>query len=495
MIARTPEKLSFVQRFRVAIAASWSRIEQTWSTRQKRRRLMSFLVSMAVHFVIFIVLALTIAQTIKKTRPLLLSAGIADSESTSLEFSLQNDSMERNSEDSSSAEIAIEVDTRPPALEVGESSTENSNATTLNNTVQIDFGAFAGMPSGGGLGGRTAEFRRGVGQGEGMQASEGAVELGLLWLSQHQNDNGSWSFDHQKGECNGRCRHPGTVGSSTGATGLALLAFLGAGYTHTEGNYQETVRKAIYYLQGQMRYTKFGGDLQEGSMYAHGIATLALCEAFAMTKDEALRPVCQKAVDFIVTAQHKAGGWRYVPGQPGDTTVFGWQFMALRAAQMAGIRVPSPTIELAKMYLDSVQTEQGAYYGYIEAGKEPTPTAVGLLSRMYTGWSRDVSPIRNGCNYLAGLKPSRTDIYFDYYATQVLHHYGDPHWGKWEKSMREFLVRAQEKSGHEKGSWHFADKHGDQGGRLYTTAMSVMILEVYYRYLPIYDSEAIEFPL
>ncbi len=53
--------------------------------------------------------------------------------------------------------------------------------------------------------------------------------------------------------------------------------------------------------------------------------------------------------------------------------------------------------------------------------------------------------------------------------------------------MREFLIRSQSQSGHEAGSWYFEDTFAQEGGRLYTTAMSCMTLEVYYRFSPLYQ--------
>ena len=59
--------------------------------------------------------------------------------------------------------------------------------------------------------------------------------------------------------------------------------------------------------------------------------------------------------------------------------------------------------------------------------------------------------------------------------------------------MRDYLVQSQSRGpGHEAGSWYFQDQHGQVGGRLYTTAMAVMILEVYYQFLPLYEDKAIE---
>jgi hypothetical protein len=346
---------------------------------------------------------------------------------------------------------------------------------------------------GGGFEGRTKRMRAGlVARRGGTAESEDAVSRGLAWLAAHQREDGSWRFDHHDGPCGGLCRNPGTVGSTTAATGLALLPFLGAGEVTEQSTYKDVVDKGLYYLSSRMIVTPHGGDLQEGTMYAQGIAAIALCEAYAMTEDDSLRSVAQQAVDFIGNAQHKEGGWRYYPGQPGDTTVFGWQIMALKSARMAGLRVPQRVIDLAKSFLDFVQTENGSYYGYLKPDRLPTPTAVGLLSRMYFGWPQEDARLAMGVEYLEKLKPSRSDMYFNYYATQVMHHYEGAGWDAWNQELRDRLVATQSRRGHEHGSWYFNDEHGKSGGRLYTTAMCVMILEVYYRHMPLYGPGAVE---
>ena len=350
-------------------------------------------------------------------------------------------------------------------------------------------------PTGGGFEGRTQEQRaRLVAARGGTQASEDAVELGLAWLAEHQRQDGSWRLNHQDGPCDGRCPNPGSVGTSTGSTSLALLPFLGAGYTHQQGKYQDVVEQGLYYLTGRMIETRHGGDLQEGTMYSQGIAAIALCEAYAMTGDQQLKPYAQKAIDFIVRAQHPRGGWRYIPGAPGDTTVTGWQVMALKSARLAGLYVPSHITERAKEYLDSVQDPGGVFYGYQRPGKESGPTAVAVLLRMYLGWRRNDSRLVGAYAFLANQGPSTSDMYFNYYATQVLHHHGGSDWDRWNIRMRDFLVARQAPSGHEKGSWYFNDRHGSgrAGGRLYTTAICTMILEVYYRHMPLYGEASVE---
>jgi hypothetical protein len=325
------------------------------------------------------------------------------------------------------------------------------------------------------------------------QASEDAVERGLKWLLAHQRRNGSWNFDHTKGPCGGLCRNPGTESSTSAATAVALLAFLGAGYTHTDGQYQDAVHRGLYYLSSRGVMTPHGADFQQGTMYAQGLSAIALCEAYGMTRDPALRDLAQKAIDFIVYAQdRKGGGWRYEPQQPGDTTVTGWELMALKSGQMAGLDVPSPSIGLAIRFLDSVQADGGAQYGYMSQQPRRSTTAIGLLLRMYTGWRPDKAALRRGIEHLDKWGPSQDDIYYDYYATQVMRHWQGPKWQRWNLTMRDYLVKTQASQGHESGSWYFDGPHTRTGGRLFSTCAAIMTLEVYYRYMPLYGTKAVE---
>jgi hypothetical protein len=371
---------------------------------------------------------------------------------------------------------------------------------------------------GGGLEGRTLENRLAAAlSGGGTHESEAAVEAGLAWLAEHQFEDGAWRFDLEKHpRCAGYCRNSGTNTSSTAATGLALLSFLGAGYTHKEGKYQEVVDDGLYYLVSHMNITSRGGDLRDGqaapeaqiglgfggranlprfqrdTMYAHGIAALAITEAYAMTHDRTLRQPAEDAAQFIVNAQYDDGGWRYNPKWenqgPGDMTVTGWQLAALKSAVLAGIDVPYEVWIRASAFIDGLQEDGGARYTYV-SGERGTPatTAIGLLSRMVGGWPRDAKPLLKGAVQISNLAPAQNNMYFNYYASQVLHHLGGPHWEKWNPKMREYLVGTQANEGHQTGSWYFSESHSTPGGRLYTTAMAVMTLEVYYRYMPLYS--------
>lgn len=366
---------------------------------------------------------------------------------------------------------------------------------------------------GGGLSGRDAANRQRLALGGGGNAnSEAAVELGLEWLAAHQAPDGSWQFDLSKiPGCEGACGNSGFVQSHTGSTGLALLCFLGAGYTQHEGPYQDVVDKGLYYLIEAMVVTTQGGDLRgmtlldqlgegspvvhkSGDMYSHGIATLALCEAYALTRDQNLELHAQLAVDFIVYAQHKAGGWRYEPKDPGDTTVSGWQVTALKSGLLGNLHIPREVWYRAAEFYDSVQDQRGSTYGYQEPQRNRiSTTAVGLLCRMMLGWPKDHQPLLRGTAKLADEDPLDHNMYTNYYATQVLHHMGGSGWKRWNRRMRDHLIDTQAKAGHERGSWFFKEAWSDRGGRLYTTALSILTLEVYYRYLPIYGEEIIEF--
>ena len=330
--------------------------------------------------------------------------------------------------------------------------------------------------------------------GGGTPDSEAAVERGLRWLVSQQHDDGSWSFNIPENSDRPAYANQGTEPNRVAATAMAILPFLGAGYTHLGGKYQDTVYKGLYYLMKQVKTSPYGADLrgsgdQNSGMYAQGLATIALCEAAAMTGDKTYRNLAQDAIRFVVYAQNKpGGGWRYTPGEPGDTTVTGWQLMALKSAQVLRLSYPSTTLFLAAKFLDSVQVDNGAQYGYQTPVPKRSTTAIGLLCRMYSGWPRSRPALKKGVELLSKWGPSPTDLYYDYYATQVLNHWGGPEWKKWNETMRDYLVKTQSRQGIESGSWYFSNAKGDKGGRLYNTAMAIMILEVYYRYMPLYRS-------
>lgn len=330
--------------------------------------------------------------------------------------------------------------------------------------------------------------------------SEKAVEDGLHWLIRHQRADGSWSLNFQDSCHEGGCPPQEAMETQTGATGLALLPLLGAGHIHNKKTrYQINVRQGLDWLVANQQ---INGDLWivgggTTRMYSHAIATMALCEAYGISKDPKLREPAQKAIDFIIDAQNtQTGGWRYQPGQEGDTSVFGWQMFALRSARLAGLQVPPNVIKGCTAYLDAAASDKRRItYGY-QIGFPATPvmTAEALLSRQYLGWPRTFPPLVKGASMVAANlneSPGR-NIYYWYYATQLLHNMQNKDWQKWNVRVRDGLVEMQVKGvGCDRGSWDpflpQPDRWARSGGRLYLTALSVLTLEVYYRYLPLYQ--------
>ncbi len=336
----------------------------------------------------------------------------------------------------------------------------------------------------------------------GTTLSEAAVSRGLKWLASVQNRDGSWSLNRYRESDNPRNR------GDAAATSLALLPFLGAGQTHEYGIYKETVTRGLKWL---IKHQKPNGDLRYGiekdaGIYAHGQASIVLIEALAMTGDEQFRAPAQKAIDFIEKAQHKHGGWRYSPGESGDTSVAGWQLMALQSAlgSNTGLRVDDATLKLANQYLDLASRNyrdnaykfvpNGTLYRYLPRDPKPSAamTAEGMLCRMYLGWKRDDSRMKYAVDWLlenALPNPNQRthNLYYYYYATQVMHHYGGKHWETWNNHLRDLLIIKQVRKGRFAGSWDSSDfKYGQSGGRIYTTALAVCTLEVYYRHLPLF---------
>ncbi len=470
----------------------------------------SWLVSMVIHAILLIVLALlTLPERPAEER---IVAVANPNETTEVE-KLEVEELTEMNVDMVTGEAPSEViDEHTTTAELDVPSLPDVSAAP--EQVRLDnFGELAapsddlldrmGGGTGLGLGESRGERARkaAVASMGGSEGSEAAVAAALKWLAAHQERDGGWDFDHTRGPCKGQCTHPGSIQPSrNGATAMALLPFLGAGQTHKEGAYKEVVERGLTFLIRNMKLANGMGDLSDtgGRLYSHGLASIALCEAYAMTQDPVLLQPSQLAVNFIVYAQDPVGGgWRYEPQQPGDTSVLGWQLMACKSARMAYLKVPNKTFVGASRFLDFVQDQGGAQYGYTIPSGAPSTSAVGLLCRMYLGWKHDAPALKAGVEYLHQIGPTENE-YYNYYATQVMRHYGGEYWTAWNAKLRDQLVSSQDQKGHAKGSWFFPKAtYSDRGGRLYCTSMATMMLEVYYRHMPIYGKQASEedFPL
>ena len=381
-----------------------------------------------------------------------------------------------------------------------------------------------GFVSGGGFDQRTTAGRQGALQGGGTcQAGEDAVERALTWLAKHQQHDGGWSL-HFDDSCR-NCSHSGISPSNrrTAATALALLPFLGAGYTHQTNAsrpnpYRDHVEQGLLFLvkdpRGGFDGTDNGTDISQDSlrMYSYGLASIALCEAYAMSRnqetDSILGKAAQRSLWIIETAQDPDyGGWNYRPDQRrrsnrregGDTSIFSWQLMALKSGKLGGLNVSQSTLYAAQDFLNSVALDGGRQYNYLPSGhwdergmgdSLQSCTAIGLLMRMYLGWKPGHVFLDEGIEQLVRWGPllneGEVNLFYIYHATLALHHYGGEHWDTWNREVRRILIQSQAQQGCEAGSWHFPDRYGDYGGRLLNTALAAMILETPYRIMPLY---------
>jgi hypothetical protein len=500
-------------------------------------------ISMLVHIVVLLAMALMTGQSVQIEKPTTITSSTSEEEEEISEFEEPTESpveapaladpvadvMVTTTEvvvtPITVAAVADDMEPAPLTVELTEFGSETALASDMMSTI----GAVGGK--GGGLGGRANPGKQAA-RGGGGGDTEAAVDRALKWFAEHQMPNGSWNLDmKQCPSCNGQCSHSGSGDPSnvSGATALALLPFLARGNTHLEGPYKKQVEQGIGFLvkraiEGKGRIP-LAGDPSNANYYVQGLAGMALSECYAMSKDDTLAAPTQAVLNVIMEAQDPVGGgWKYGAKQPGDMSVTSWQIMALKSGNMAYLQVNPLTVKKAVEFLDSVGTDDGAFYGYDEPGPIPAMTAAALLCRMYMGWKQDHPGLRRGAEMIARDGPS-TNLYYNYYATQVMYQMGGDMWLSWNNRMKPLLLATQSNKGHEAGSWYEGLSGGQHhgggtagpriegyagtkegkggvefpkadsstagyGGRLYTTSLATMILEVYYRHLPIFGQQS-----
>lgn len=485
----------------------------------------SWAISTVVHVAAILALAAWNIEPIRKEISLMLNVGEpVGSESDALEeFSMDDSTAEMQTEtedmpsdvptvEPTAVDAKVEVEMSSLVAEapaVSMSSLSESLAPASSLAAQSSAAMRASLNS------RSKETKRELlKKFGGTTETERAVSMALKWLAEHQNpQTGAWTFTHAL-VCGGKCDRPGErTPSMNAATGMALMCFLGAGQTHMEGEYKETVFKGLSFLIQSMKVQGGFGAWWVGDghgkglddMYAHGIASIAMCEAYGMTRDPRLLEAAQLCINYMTLAQNpQTGGWHYSPfpegKMPGDTSVVGWQMMAIKSAAMSGLNYDIDTVRRANFFLDSMMVPGGFGYHYSLDSKKMNPTdyrpamtACGVLCRMYSGWNKEDPSIKAAVAKFVESGPRAGDSYFNYYATQVLKQYGGPEWESWNEKMKGLLIGSQVQTGHGAGSWFFEEGISSQaGGRLYCTCMATMMLEVYYRYMPLYAEQAEE---
>ena len=411
--------------------------------------------------------------------------------------------------------------------------------TDLNNLTNMELNSNSINASIGVGGGASGAYGERWGKGSlvregGSEGSEEAVRAALEWLRRHQHPDGGWrSHDFTK-MCKKVCTNvdtkygdgKGFEDHDVGVTGLAILAFTGYGHTHHDGlypEYVEVLRKAVNYMKKvQVKSSdpttngRYGAGDHEQWIYDHSIATMAMGELLVMSNDIiGLKRSVTDSVKLCLRAQNDGFGWRYGmrPGD-NDTSVTGWMVLALKTAKNARLDIPKTEFDRAFKgalnWFDRATASNGKT-GYMVPGDEgsrlakvyPEPypyskelscmTAVGVLCRLFAGESRKSASIKSGVDILMrstpnwleakGRSKSTVNIYYWYYGSYALFQFGGADWKKWNDDMQASLLKTQRQGNiDEDGSWDPVGEWGIAGGRVYSTAIGAMTLEVYYRF-------------
>jgi hypothetical protein len=420
-------------------------------------------------------------------------------------------------------EIEEEEPTEEPVLQDSEITEELTDAPTEEGDPDFlsdspfesdNFNDVIGI--GGGAGGKFGERfggkgGRAKGGGKGTQQ---ALKDGLEWLAKHQSEDGSWDVDGFMSECgkigSTTCEGAGEAPHDVGMTGLALLAFLGDGNTTREGEYKDVVARGIKWLKDHQDPDTglLGEKLGHAFIYNHAIATLAITEAYYFSRNPLIKRTAQDAINYITTARNPYSAWRYdvPPVGDNDTSVTGWMVFALRSAEDAGLKIDPEAYVGSLSWLDEVTDPSTGRCGYKEIGspssridrinehfppeKGEAMTAVALLCRFFLGQDPDeVDIMQKHADLLAQKLPEwdpdgfGCDMYYWYYGSYAMYQMGgSKHWEAWQKAMEKAVVGSQRKEGDEKGSWDPVGPWGYAGGRVYSTALMTLCLEVYFRY-------------
>jgi len=497
--------------------------EADWATKIERRvgAMPWWVISAVVHSVIFLLATLlTVALPQPQIDEVTITADLAKKEQPEYDPKKKRDIFKNPQEVKAETQVENPVVVHEQA-EVSETFETDNDMDTRTARGQED--AISDIPLGGtgvtgsvgvGGGGMAGCFgyrdgggrKKAVARFGGSPATESAVEAALRWLARHQEPDGHWNG--KKYEAKG---NDGDVG----ITGLALLAFLGAGHTEKSGRFRDNVRRAQAWLISQQspkdgligyKYREFHHGY--GGGYLHPIAALALAESYGMAKNPQVGAAAQKAVDFAINVHQKPyEGWRYENKSAGDVSATGWYVMFLKSSRIAGLKVDGAGFQGAMNLINRCTNKKNGSVGYMNARGVPSTTAVGMVCRQFMGQRNTNKWLVKGAEYLMSdpenlpawdKKNGRCvwgpcTFYHWYYGTLAMFQMGGKDWMTWNAALKKTLLPKQCKGGpmdgsanDKDGSWDPLGRQTRYGGRVYSTAVGALCLEVYYRYLPMF---------
>ncbi|MCB9882206.1 MAG: terpene cyclase/mutase family protein [Planctomycetes bacterium] len=482
------------------------------------------LISLAGHAVVFLLIFLVMKlDTDEEEPPQARIQAAPPQREEQLEEEVIEEVKEEEIEQTEDVEEVVEESDND--METAEEQGEEGESESYEGGDYNFEGQGLGGARGGKRGGRFGGKKKALGS-KGGKGTEGPVMAGLKWLFEHQDDDGKWDADEFDKHCQGdRCEDPGGSLHDTGLTGLALLAFLGDGHhPNRKTRYQRTVKKGIAWLlsnqdDGGEDDGLIGGRSGHNFIYNHALGTLALCEAFLLSRQEQLRVPTQRAVQFILRARNPYKAWRYAvpPNGENDSSVTGWMIFVLKTAEDAGLDIDKQAYEGALALFNELTDPNTGRCGYMARGENPARpegmldrfpaeaseslTAVSLLCRIFMGERGDKQPLIGAhADLLLEKLPkwsedgSTNDMYYWYYGAYAMMQMGGKHWKRWNDEMKPALInnQRQEKEAHNFGSWDPIGPWGHEGGRVYSTAICVLCLEVYYRYAQLSELEGTE---
>ena len=484
---------------------------------EQLRRTPWVLISAAVHLLVFVILMMFIKDD-QDANALDTAEMALDDQIPEEEEEMEEEPEEEEPEPEELVEDPVEVDEEVDDHDEDETNEEYEETKgeedfisdkpfdAKSNNDAIGLGGGAGGSFGGRRGGRKRARR-----GRGRKAQE-AVDRGLEWLSRHQSADGSWDSDAfnslDGGQCDCLKDSKGQALYDVGVSGLSVLCFLGAGETHKVGSYKKTVRRGLKWLRAQQDGDGCFGDRTVSNFtYNHSIGALAMAEAYGLTKSPLFKSTATKGVRFALQCQNPYKAWRYGEANgDNDTSVTGWMIMALKSGKNAGIPIDDRPFAWGLDWVNEMTDDETGRTGYNKRGEPPVRetgkseefpaaeseslTAVGITSRVFCGENPSEAPmIRLGVeNVLKKKLPvwdqarGSIDMYYWYYGTLAMYQVGGDAWTSWNKKMQEAVIETQRVDGDFAGSWNPDGAWGEAGGRVYSTALMTLCLEVYYRY-------------